>query len=53
MLSFVDLAEIEQLRASLREFVAEVFGSLKRKDLMRIFENGSGRDSDSVKVMAG
>lgn len=32
MLPFVDLGEIDQLRANLAEFVAEVFGSLKRKD---------------------
>jgi SRSO17 transposase len=32
MLPFVDLGGIEQLRASLGEFVAEVFGSLTRKD---------------------
>ncbi len=32
MLPVVDLAEIEELRESLGEFVAEVFASLKRKD---------------------
>src|SRR5687768_15618973 len=32
MLPVVDLGEIEELRESLGEFVAEVFASLKRKD---------------------
>ncbi len=35
MLPVVDLGEVERLRGDLREFVAEVFASLKRKDQRR------------------